>query len=154
MEHHSVTLKFLVAACCALALSCAPGPRAIAPAAVPAEAGSAAGPMGPEEEIEQLWAQIEQDRMAATMAEPSPAMIEPLQPTPMAQVPSSEDPTCKPAKTERCSQSCTLSNSICKNAGRICELSQQLTGNFKAADKCKRAKATCTQAHETCCGCK
>jgi hypothetical protein len=73
--------------------------------------------------------------------------------TPMATIPLSTDASCKPAKTERCQGSCKLSDSICTNSSKICELAQDLAGDGWAATKCARAKQTCDAAHDTCCSC-
>jgi hypothetical protein len=58
------------------------------------------------------------------------------------------------AKTETCKDVCTLKDSICKNAGRICELASQLGGtDDNANDKCNQGNASCTAATQRCCGC-
>jgi hypothetical protein len=123
-------------------------------AAAPVAAESSARPMpgDPRAEIEQLWAAIEQQRGDLGLAAPT-SPIEPGPASPMASTPLSSDDTCKPAKTDKCTQSCTFSDSICKNAARICELAAQLTADTWAAEKCTRAKQTCETAHETCCTC-
>lgn len=103
--------------------------------------------------IQQLADAIERDRTGGGFAEPTPAAIALLQPTPMATIPSSTDATCKPAKTDRCSSSCKLSDSICVNAGKICDIAKDLIGDKWAGDQCTKATATCNTSHETCCSC-
>jgi hypothetical protein len=128
--------------------------QATTAAPVAAETSSAGSPMpgDPRAEIEHLWAVIEQQRTDLGLAAPS-SPLAPGPATPMASTPLSSDDTCKPAKTDRCTQSCTFSDSICKNAARICEIAEQLVADTWAAEKCTRAKQTCDTAHESCCGC-
>lgn len=68
-------------------------------------------------------------------------------------VPKPGDATCRPAASERCTDACTLSNSICDNQGKICELAGQLPGDDWAASKCASARASCTAARDACCSC-
>lgn len=67
--------------------------------------------------------------------------------------PAPSDPACHPAAGERCASACTLAASICDNQRKICELARQLDGDDWAAHKCERARASCTTAHDRCCGC-
>lgn len=149
----------------ALAVSCGgarkvTSPSTAAPETSPATAPSdAAGTqtMPVEDaraELERRVAELEQQRTTMQLPEPaisSSAASEGA--TPMGSVPRSTDASCKPARTERCTSSCTLSDSICTNASRICELASQLPGDGWAATKCAQAKQTCESAHETCCSC-
>jgi hypothetical protein len=144
----------LIAASCMVVAACAApkarsmaAPEAAVGGAAPGEAGSARA------EIRRLADEIERERGEGQFAEPVPSVLEGIQPTPMATVPSSADATCKPAKTERCTSSCKLSDSICKNAGRICDLAEDLPGDEFAEGHCKRAKVTCDTAHASCCTC-
>jgi len=64
------------------------------------------------------------------------------------------DPTCKPAKTETCTESCNLKSSICDNASRICTIAADLGGNDAYAnEKCNRGLASCEAAKKRCCSC-
>lgn len=148
-------MRALVAgvACMAILAACGASKTQYASPAV-AESSAAGSPMpgDPRAEIEQLWATIEQQRGDLGLAAPT-SPIEPGPAAPMSTTPLSTDDTCKPAKTDKCTQSCTFSDSICKNAARICELAQQLAADTWAAEKCTRAKQTCETAHESCCGC-
>jgi hypothetical protein len=148
-----------VALCVALA-ACAVGPpsRAVSPqAAAEPEAGTPgaqAMPGDPRAEIEALWERVEAERgQLGLTAVPAPEGAAP-QATPMTTVPRSSDPSCQPAKTERCTSSCTLSDSICTNAQRICELAAQLPADDWARGKCAQATRTCESAHASCCGCR
>ena len=65
-----------------------------------------------------------------------------------------EDPTCKPGKAETCSSSCTLKDSICKNAGKICSIASDLGGKDTYANEtCNRGAASCDAAKKRCCSC-
>lgn len=162
-----VRIFALGVACMGLVAACAMGgaKRASAPAETTAAAQTAAPPTAaaqtdaqtmpvadPRAEIERLSADI--DARAGTLQlAPPPAGAALPDAQPMSSTPLSTDATCKPAKTDRCTQACTLSDSICDNAKRICDLAQQLTADAWAADKCSRAKQTCATAHDNCCGC-
>ncbi len=107
----------------------------------------------PKAEIEELSANVDAQRTELGLAEPAsmPPGAEPA--TPMA-IPLSTDASCKPAKTERCQGSCKISDSICTNASRICELAKDLVADAGwAATKCARANQTCEAAHDSCCSC-
>lgn len=151
----AATLVMAIVACAGAkrqAPSPAVAPRETAPAAAVEPRPVSPMPGDPRTEIEELSQAIEARRADLGLAEPPP-VASPGPATPMATIPSSTDATCRPAKTERCTSSCTLSDSICKNAARICELASQLEGDAWAANKCTRAKQTCTAAHDTCCSC-
>jgi hypothetical protein len=105
-------------------------------------------------EIEKLSAQIDTQRAELGLAEPptAPMSSGTAPATPMSTIPLSTDASCKPAKTERCDGSCKISDSICTNASRICELAGELADGWSAT-KCARAKQTCDGAHDSCCSC-
>ena len=142
----------MVRAAWALALcACAAKP---APSMEPSAKPTRQAAQDPRSEIEQLANDIEDARIGMHLGELSPALIEGTKAEPLAVVPSSKDASCHPAQTETCSSSCTFSDSICVNAKRICDLSVSMAGDRWAQDKCKRASATCTVAHEKCCSCR
>ncbi|MDQ3333983.1 MAG: hypothetical protein M4D80_02395 [Myxococcota bacterium] len=65
-----------------------------------------------------------------------------------------EDATCKPGKGDTCSSSCTLKESICKNAGKICSIASDLGGKDAYANEvCNRGSASCEAAKKRCCSC-
>ena len=66
---------------------------------------------------------------------------------------AADDNACHHAPSDACTQSCSLSDDICDNAKRICDLAQQLAGDSWAEDKCRTADSTCNAAHERCCSC-
>jgi hypothetical protein len=67
--------------------------------------------------------------------------------------PTTTDLQCHPAATERCTEACTLSTSICRNQEKICNLARELAGDDWAANKCESARASCKAAHDSCCSC-
>jgi len=131
----------LVAGC----LACGGSKNAAAPVAP--ESGGAVMAPNPHDEITQLSQQIDADRAKLQLAEPVP-----LPETP--RVPMATLPACQPPKTERCTASCTVGDSICKNAEKICKLAQELPGDNWAADHCARANKACEDAHAQCCACR
>ena len=97
-------------------------------------------------EIQKLSAEIDQQRDAMGL---------PAQTTSMA-LPSmagSAEQVCRPAETDTCKQSCTISDSICTNAKKICTIAQDLANDGWASQKCSDATATCDAAHRKCCDC-
>jgi len=147
--------------CMALVTACAMG-GSKRPASVPASADTtapavagSASPLGedPTTEINRRYAEVEKQRDAMQLREPE--ISSPLAPSaanPMATTPSSDDPTCKRAKNDTCDQSCELSDSICDNAKRICDLAAEMKSEW-AYEKCAKAKSTCETSHEKCCSC-
>lgn len=105
----------------------------------------------PRGQIEKLSKQIEDESGTLGLSPPPP--IEAAGPAErMATIPLSTDATCKPAKNDKCDSSCKLSDSICTNASKICDLALQLDDAW-SANKCANAKKSCDAAHETCCSC-
>jgi hypothetical protein len=156
-------LRIVIAASLVTLASCGSAKRSASPPTMAAPGSSATS--SPQEttgvmpgdkvhdEIEQLSAKVEAERTELGLAEPSPMAAGAEPATPMAAIPLSTDASCKPAKTERCQGSCKLSDSICTNASRICDLAKDLAGDGWAATKCSRAKQTCDTAHDSCCSC-
>lgn len=68
-------------------------------------------------------------------------------------VPMTDPQVCKPAATDRCTQACTLKDSICKASERICELAKQLGADAYANERCTARTESCKNAREACCGC-
>lgn len=144
--------SLLAAACCMVVVACAAGGRA--KTAAP-ESSAAASPMpaSPREQIEQLDAAIEASRTELQLDAPTESQIQSAPAQPMGAMPSSDDPKCRPAKTETCTTSCTLSDSICSNADKICNLAKDMVGDAWAANKCAKANTTCEASRAKCCGC-
>ena len=148
--------------CCAFAIACgASRPQTTAaPTMAPAADGGAPGGMAPRDEIRQLDQEIEA-ALTGMGVRPTPpaacaatASCEQAAPVAMGVKPAQEDPTCKAGTSDTCKDACTLSDSICKNADRICVLAQQLGGTDAYANEtCARGNTSCTAARERCCGC-
>lgn len=155
--------KYVAAALCMFVIAaCAAGgmkQSASRPSARPNETGAApeAGQSvpdhgSPKDELDQLYAQLEQARQQDNVEEakldPGPLTIPMAEP---ARSPKT-DPTCKPAPSDTCNTSCTLSGSICKNKDRICELAKDL-GDDDSLQKCNKAAKTCKTSADKCCSC-
>ena len=71
--------------------------------------------------------------------------------------PVTQDPrmqSCKPGASDTCQDSCTLSDSICNNADRICTIAHQLGDrDAYANDKCVRGSQSCQASKQRCCSC-
>ena len=154
--------KYLAASLCMFVIAaCAAGGKQAtrAPSTMPAESGGAPQQSSPDvggspkQELDALFNQLEQDREKAQVPEAQ------LSPGPQTLSMSTEpdrspktDPTCKPAPSETCNTSCTLSGSICKNKDRICELAKDL-GDDDSIGKCNKAEKTCKTSADKCCSC-
>ncbi len=97
--------------------------------------------------IAELDAAIGRDLTAAALDQPDAAMAASMAATPMAEVRT----TCERVPSDRCADVCKLSDSICDNAGSICELAAQLPGDAWADERCGAAKASCKRATDRCC---
>ena len=157
---HVVKRTLLVLAAASLAACGSQRTSAMAPAA-PASASPAADgtllPPSPRDEItrldQEITAQLAQAGLA-TSQPPACAAAGTCSAAPMAITPIAQDPTCKPGPSETCTQSCTLSTSICDNAGRICALAKELgSADAYANEKCERGNESCKASRERCCGC-
>jgi hypothetical protein len=106
----------------------------------------------PKGQLDRLFAQVEQERQQMSLPE---EQVDPgVRTVPVAEphrTPQT-DATCKPAPSDTCNTSCTLSGSICKNKDRICELAKDL-GDDDSLGKCNKATKTCKKASDTCCSC-
>lgn len=147
-------MKYGVAFALMFVVACAMGgaQKAAAPReqAMPSVASTAPGSL--KADLDQLYAQLEQDRESMGLEEPM-AIATPA-PIPMATHPTTQtDAACHPAKSETCDSSCKLSDSICTNADKICKLAKDLEPDADAAAKCEKADKTCKTAHDKCCGC-
>jgi hypothetical protein len=60
---------------------------------------------------------------------------------------------CARSMASTCTQSCALSDTICDNAKKICDLARQLPGDAWAEQRCADGSATCDQARAACCAC-
>jgi len=138
----------IAGALCAVVIACAAGGHKSAMAPPAAAPDSMVRGSDAHSQIEQLSQEIDQQRTKLGVMPQATAMGEPPPP-----LPPGEDAQCHPAPSDTCRDSCTVSDSICGNAKKICELAGQLAGDPWAEGKCKDAKQTCKSAHDTCCGC-
>jgi len=146
-------VKTLAAAwLCLVVLACASASRQTMATAPQANtAGATPMPAGdPRAQIEELSNRIAAERQQMSLAPPTEPMAAPTAPLGVSHI---QDASCHPASTATCSDTCTLSDSICDNAGKICKLADSLPGDDWAAGKCNTAKQTCSGAHKRCCEC-
>jgi hypothetical protein len=139
----------LAGAYVAMILACASGRMAPA-TAPPASASSSPSvmPPGTHDQIASLSRAIDEQRRQLKLPEPAPLapMADPVAMEPVV--------ACLAAPpTEACHDVCTLADSICGNATKICDLAKQMAGDDWAKGKCDSATKTCGESHERCCSC-
>ena len=154
-------MRALVFALCVCLAACAagarksavPAPEAAPAEAAPAEAGSPGVlPDSQRDEITKLEAQIDADRTKLLIPELAPTDYARTAAEPMGTPVPTQDPKCRPGKSETCTTSCTLSDSICGNAEKICKLAVEVNDDW-ARGKCAKANQTCEASRTKCCGC-
>jgi hypothetical protein len=114
------------------------------------------GSRDPHAEIEGLDRQIADEMARAQIAQPATAACTGAACAQAMSQPFAapvDDPSCRPAASEKCTTTCTLATSICNNQQKICELAKQLEGDDWAAGKCESARQSCKAAHDSCCSC-
>jgi len=150
-DHGDRAVRWAVLLC---VVGCAAPRPASAPA--PAAAPAMASAPDPHAQIEALDRQIADDLARGKLPAPAEtcrgAACGEAMSTPFA-VPAIGDARCRPAASERCSDACTLSTSICDNQDKICKLAGELAGDDWAANKCASARASCKAARDACCAC-
>ncbi len=140
-------------------VACASAQRA--PSATSATAPAQTMPAAPEarphspqdDEIARLAQEIDQHRVELALPPPTygnPNVVPASSGTEPAVAP---EPVCHPGTSSTCTQSCTLSTSICDNAHKICEIANELPGDEWAARKCSEGNQTCSAARTQCCSC-
>ena len=126
-------------------------------ASEPATQDSAAGMTGrPTEEIRDLDAQIGQQMADLGLAPPSDAEVTEMMAqssTPALPATSVVDACEQPPQADGCGDVCTLADSICGNAKRICDLADQLPGDEYATQRCTAGRGSCDRAKTRCCDC-
>lgn len=147
----------------AVAIGCAGAPsKSAAPQATASNVQAGApSPTETRTEIDALDAKITADMAALGIARPIAAPITCVGEDCAQQIAgvatstvAPAPPTCKPAQTQTCTDVCKLKDSICTNAGRICQLAADLHGaDAHANDRCVQGNASCDAARERCCGC-
>ena len=129
------------------------------PEAVPPPGGGGI-PGDPRAEIDRLDGEITATMQKLGEARPDPAAdacvdnCEPKAMSGAATTATAQDPTCRPASSTTCTESCNLKSSICTNAAKICEIAGKLGGaDSYANDKCNRGTSSCDAAKKRCCNC-
>ena len=137
-----------LAAATSVVVACASSMSQSRPGAAPeAQTGAPAG--SPHEQIDALSQEIDQQRAQLKLPATPHAM------TPMVATGSNVPPTvaCVRNPSAVCSQTCQLSDSICDNAKKICDIAKQLPADDWAAKKCSDGNETCSAAKTQCCDC-
>jgi hypothetical protein len=135
---------------CGALVACAGGAMhaSTAPASQ-ADAGLPTGRGDPNRaEIERLANEIAQQRATDGFTTPATPLAQPF-----STLPKSTDDACHHGTGDTCTSACTIADSICDNAGKICALADKMAGDKWAADKCTDAQASCAEANTKCCGC-
>lgn len=167
-------LGIVLGAGCAALIACGAGAQKPSPAqatsrgvsAEPTSAGATPSAVlqtdAPRSEIDELDRRIDADlaklRIARPPAPANSCVSPPCDPQTMSTAAGAAnappEASCKPGRSDTCRDTCTLKDSICKSAGRICEIASQLGGNDSYAnEKCASSSASCSAAKERCCGC-
>ena len=119
-----------------------------APATQSMPGGAEAPEADPRGQITQLDAQITADLEKLKM--PRPTVPPEMSPEAMS---TGGGPKCQVPASPTCADSCRLADSICDNAGRICNLAGQLGNDPWANEKCSSGTASCEAARKRCCDC-
>lgn len=105
-------------------------------------------------ELERLDQEITAQMQQLGEPRPNPPVAACVENCPQPMIAPVDPATCVPAKTDTCTQACTLKDSICTNAQKICALAAELGGNDpRANETCNRGVASCEAAKTRCCGC-
>ena len=103
------------------------------------------------DQIEQYGQRIAEARVKLGMPAEAPAPMAPCPGGQCSVAPSAMSththPACHPGASDTCSSTCTLADSICDNASRICALAKELPGDTWASDRCASATTSCHDAH-------
>lgn len=99
-------------------------------------------------EIDEAFAKMQVARPAAR-----PGQVPDLTMSAKVNITAAEDPECKRGTGDVCTQSCTLADSICNNAKRICDIASKLENDAWANERCTNSTESCRVAHQKCCGC-
>jgi hypothetical protein len=110
----------------------------------------------PTDEIRDLDAQIGQQMADLGLTPPSDAEVTEMiaqSSTPELPASSVVDACEQPPQADGCGDVCTLADSICTNAKRICDLADQLPGDEYASQRCAAGRGSCDRAKTRCCDC-
>ncbi len=155
-------------ACVALVVACGASQKSALPVAAESAAGAGpptmASPSEQRAQIDALDAEITASFASLGVDRPAPAALPALGCNPgvdcTPQTMSTgidaprADATCKPGTSDTCDTSCTLADSVCSNASKICTIAGELGGSDAYAnEKCDAGKSACDRASERCCTC-
>jgi hypothetical protein len=108
--------------------------------AMPAAPVAGGAASSPHDQIEALAQQIETDRGSLKLPTTISASAPPA--------------TCVRNPSATCTQTCKLSDSICDNAKKICDIATtELANDDWAQKKCTENRSTCSVAAQQCCEC-
>ena len=147
-----IAVGLLLGLTIAFAIACGAASKSTSPPAVmPGSAEPRAMQSPQREEIERLNREIEESFTKLSIGRATP--MSDMNPATANVTPPSGDPTCKAASSDTCKDICTLGESICKNAKRICEIATELGNDDWANGKCADGVASCDAARKRCCDC-
>lgn len=132
-------------------------PTSAGPDAMPGLAGAG----DPKSQIEALDGQINTEfaklGMERPLPPPSPAADlcanPPCPKADMLAVKPSDDPKCVKGTSQTCTDTCSIADSICDAAIKICRISSSMGNDAWAIEKCSSGEASCETARGKCCGC-
>jgi hypothetical protein len=115
----------------------------------------------PKAQIEKLDADLTAEfvKLGAGQRPPAPspaANLCPAPPCPQTEsvgVKPGTDPTCLKGESQTCKDTCTIADSICDSAIKICKIAETMNNDAWANDKCSSGNASCETARGKCCGC-
>jgi len=142
---------------CAIAIACGgsqPKSAMRAPAEMPPPTATGGVPESSHSEIDRLDKEIATQLEQMKLAPPAVApMADPQAMSADTAAAAANAKTCTHGQSETCKSACELSDSICTNAGKICNLASQLSNDQWANQKCANGKASCDAASGRCCSC-
>jgi hypothetical protein len=140
-------------------VACAGKQSAMTPVASHQDAGAMAPQSPGHDEIARLDSQIDAELTQRSLPRAGPpscsgaSCLTAAGAIPMGSLKRVEGPSCKAPVNDTCKDSCTMADSICKNAERICTISKQLDNDAWANEKCVKGSESCTQSNKLCCSC-
>jgi hypothetical protein len=116
-------------------------------------------PLGddPHATVERLHADLVERRAALGLPAPPPPHEDACEPVCAVGDPpgaATASPGCTPGTGSACAATCAQADAVCDDAARICAIAKQTRTEAWVAGQCQEARATCTDAHVPCCGCR
>jgi hypothetical protein len=152
------SLGLVLGTLCAIVIACSASHKeaTMAPAVPPQQRSQEfPRPNGPEaDQIEQLSHEIDTQREQMNLPEPAHTnSCANCARNPTEAMAAGQPSECHRSESDTCKQTCTLSDAICGNAKKICDLANQLAGDQWATKKCSDGIDTCNAAKQRCCTC-